>query len=536
MKKDGIKEILDNHPQYRETLFCRGYIVTNRVLSTGEYPFYGLWNTKSLGHLKNSGELLIHFHPWQHCCTLEQNGISIALVGHAYNPFDMKYKEDEILMDCLNAYKKGKNDFFDKISELTGVHIIIINDGAALLVVQDCSGMQSCCYGVIQKDIYITSSPQMIADICGLEMDPFVKKLTGKWFYRFGRQYLPGNLSPHRELKKLGANTCLEFKGEFSIKRFFPLKPHPELEPSEYKNALNSIAKLMKNNIQLCLLKWKRPAISVSGGMDSRTTLACANGFYDRLKCFNFHCKPSELEDTKAATKICALAGIPLIVYPISRSNWQIKDFYLLKKIVIHNSSYTNTTPEHELRKYIYLYRKNDFDVELKSWIFETFRVMLERKYAVRFPVTLTPRHFSIFQTRYIFDSAILLKSDEYYRQYLEKINLAEPLYNYKHTDSFYWEFAYSFWGQQVVNAQNIFRHTVTMPLNNRKMLDMAFSFPKEYRKQDMVQKEIMNIANKNIGSTQKIIKNPYLGYKKILLEKLYYRYAMLLSHRKCIK
>ncbi|MCK9265920.1 asparagine synthase-related protein [bacterium] len=533
MKKNKIKEILDNHPHYRETLFCRGYLITNSKVNLSSYPFYDQWKKCPFGSLNNDFELNIFCHKWQNCYIYEKNGLKISLIGHAYNPFDMKHKEEEILKDCLMAYTQSLEAFFDKISELTGIHLIILNDNGKLIAVQDCSGRQACCYGLLKKDVYITSHPQLVADICNLDMDPFIKKLTGKWFYKYSNNHLPGNLTPYKELKNLGPNIYLEYKESFNINRFFPVKPHPELKPEEYEKTVDSIISLLNKNIQLCVQRWKKTAISLTGGVDSKTTLACANGLYDKLKCFTFHSKPSEVIDANAAYIICKELGIDHKIYPIQNNNLEVKDYSLLKQVITHNLSYSSILKENEVRKYIYFYRKEDFDVELKSNVSEIGRVSREQRGGVIFPDILTPRHFSVLQAKYVFSPFLMRKADNCYANYLKEINLDMPLYNYKHIDLHFWEIYSTFWGSTVIVGQNIFRRTVTMPFNNRKLIDMFLWFPKEYRKSDMLHKEITKRANSLISTLEINIRSPYLSNKRILLEKLYYKYTFLFYRKK---
>ena len=527
-----IKEILEELPQYRETLFCRGYLITTREFKDlSGYPFYGGWKRMLFGKFRGAG-INIYCHKWQECHVCEKDGIRAALIGHAYNPFDMKYAETAILEDCIGAFNQSREAFFDKVSELTGIHLIILKDTDSLIGVQDCAGIKSCYYGRVGSDMYITSHPQLAGDICGLPADPFVKELTGKWCFKFGQKYLPGNLSPYGEFKRLGPNTFLELKKGFRVQRFYPSKPHPEAAPEEYGRVLAKIGSLIKKNVELCTLKWKSPAVSLSGGMDSKTTLACADGLYGRLKFYSFHCKPSEVADANAAHRICRSIGLKHKIYPIPGKTEAIKDYQALRKIIFHNASYLGVPPEREVRKYIFLYRLNDFDVELKSWISEIGRAVWERKYGVIFPGVLTPRHFSIFQTRYLFAPRLLEKSDNLYREYLEEINLEKPLYNYEHTDSYCWEFAFGAWGSNVSIPQDIFSYTVTMPMNNRKLMDMFLWFPHEYRKNDMVHKELIKLANKQIYNLNISFHNADAGKKRIFLEKMYYRYASLFNRK----
>lgn len=523
--KDEISKALEEHIEYQEALFCRGYVVTNNTLDyIGKYPFYNNWKKFELGVLDKK-IINIYYHKWQECYVQERDGITIGLIGHAYNPFNMKYLEEDIIKECIEAYKKNKEVFFDKISELTGIHLIVVNNGDELLIVQDCGGMKTCYYGKIDNYIYLTSHPQLIGDLCDLTIDSFVRKLKDKWFFSIGGKYLPGNLSPYKELKRLGPNTYVSYSKIFKVKRFYPIKDHIQVKEDEYDKTLEEIGKLINKNIELCSLKWDRPAISLSGGMDSKTTLACANGLYDKFKYYSFHCKEQEIQDANAAHTICDRIGVNHKIYAIPDTNEEISDYEMLKKIIYHNTSYVGNPPEHEIRKFIYLFRLEDFDVELKSWISEIGRAMWERKYGITLPEILTPRHFSIFQTRYFGAPYLLKRSDEYYREYLKETGILTPLYNYEHSDIFYWEFRFGSWGGNVVTAQDIFRHTVTMPMNNRKLIEMFLWFPHEFRKNDLVNKGIIKASNKVIDDLDITVHNTYLGGRRILVEKLYYLY-----------
>ena len=51
--------------------------------------------------------------------------------------------------------------------------------------------------------------------------------------------------------------------------------------------------------------KWDKPAISLTGGCDSKTTLACTKGEYENYNYFSYISNDSEEVDAIAAKKIC---------------------------------------------------------------------------------------------------------------------------------------------------------------------------------------------------------------------------------------
>ena len=515
--KDEIKAFLDNHTKYRELLFRRGYLVTDKKIDTDQYPFYGLWKEASLGPY----QLYVHASQTYYKCSLNQR--SIAIVGHAYNPFDMKWDENQVCIDLLNAYDKGLTEYFDKVSELTGLHVIILVDGESIIECQDACSLTGCYFGKIDGHVYIAEHPQLIGDLCNLSVDPMIEKLVSSKCYNIGNRHLPGNKTPYRELKRLGANTYLRYDGGFSIRRFYPYQPHPEFRTEQEKtNAIHRIGDLIHNGIECCARKWERCSISLSGGTDSKTTLACANGLYERFSYFSFYSKPQELIDAQGAHKICEKLGLEHTIYPIPDSNEDMPGFDIVKKILRHNTSYFVNLADNEIRKYLFLHDLDAYDIELKSWASETARVFLERKYKVRMPEILTERHCSIFQTRYFGHPLLLKWSDREYYRFLREIGLERPLFNFEHADLFYWEVRMGCWGVSVISSQQLY-HRMSMPMNNRKILELFLGLPREERKTDAVHKAIMAYMNQAVVDADVEIPNLYFHSYRIWMEKLYY-------------
>lgn len=516
--KDIIERVLKEKPQFQDLLFAGGYLITDlKNIPSGKYPFFGKWNSV----LVNDYHILFHTKHKVH--QYKTGRITFLLIGHAYNPFQMVADESQILKQCSDSYAKSKEDFLDYISELTGIHLILVFEDRKILAVQDCTGMKSCYYGKTREHVFLTSHCQLVDDLVGLTNDKMVERLLKSASYRRGSKYLPGDLTPFSELRRLGPNTYLNYDGEFSIRRFYPSSAHPEFMVSEGREVFERIAELLRNNLKLCAKKWERPAISLSGGVDSRTTLAAANGLYDRFKNYSFHCKQQELNDATTAHSICDVLGLPHSIYPIPEQNEDIPDFDIYRSIISHNSAYVSVPGDHEIRKYAFLSKLKAFDVELKSWASEIGRAFWERRYGLLFPKRLIPRHFSIFQSRYLFAPILQIWSDAEYKDYLERSELVSSPYNYEHSDLFYWEFRFGSWGTIVTQGQEVFGFEVTMPLNNRKLMDMFLWFEHNFRKRDGVNKEVTRINNEKISSLNLNVHNDYLNSKRTLMEKAFY-------------
>lgn len=282
--KNYLINELDKNENYRELLFRRGYLLTDKkVDDVSSYPFYNIWEYSQVGNYH------LYVQEKQTFYIQSEGDIYSIIIGHAYNPFDMKYDENELCQDLISCYQNSVARYFDKVSEFTGLHVIILIDGNKVIACQDACGLTGCYFGKINGSMYITEHPQLIADMFDLKMNANVEKLVQSKCYNIGNRHLPGNITPYDELKRIGANTYVEYNNDFYIKRFYPICAHPEFTTDEEKEiGVKKIGDLIHNGIECCSKKWNRCTISLSGGTDSKTTLACANGLYDKFSYFSF--------------------------------------------------------------------------------------------------------------------------------------------------------------------------------------------------------------------------------------------------------
>ncbi len=523
-KKSEIEKLLFEYPQYRDALYCRGYLITEGDVNGEAYPFYGQWKRKEICGYK------VLLHPYLDNAYFEQDHISYLLLGHIYNPFAGISDEQRLLADCHQAYKKGKKALADCVYEWTGVFALYIFDDN-ITVIQDCAGYKGVYYGTVMGKCVFTDHPQLAGDLYGLNIDRFIQKLIRNRFYNIGNRYLPGDMSIFRELKRSGANVFLEYKNNnFTIKRFYPIRCHEEAATQEdYERAITKAGEVLHNSIALILEKWDNVSVSLTGGTDSKTTLASANGYYDKLGYFSFISKEAEGIDARAAHDICCRLGLEHRMHSIPDDNSEIEDFEVLKAIMEHSIGYIMNLPDYETRKYIYLYRLNAFTTEIKSQISEIVRVFFERKYGMQMPEEFAPRHCSILQTRYFLSPGLLRKSDKAYKEFMEKFDFGRQKYNYETADLYYWEVRMANWGM-LVNTSLDLCHRLTYPFNNRRLIDIFLSIPREIRIKDEAHNDIIKMFNKEIYDMKISVHNEYHNRRRVFMERLYFKYRTMLQ------
>lgn len=483
MKKEQFVNMLEQHPQLKEDLFIRGFLITNRTdLNLETFPFYGNWTVSRSGGFQFITHPLTGAHIYQ-----VDKSHTFFLMGHAYNPFTMEIDEVRILKRIADSY--GTGQYVKRINELTGVFVYgcIIDDVMTYLV--DPSGMQSAAAGIIDNHFYLTSHPQLVGDICGLDMDPFVSQLIQyKWYGRVMGPYLPGNLTPFTELKRLVPSIAYKYaenKGVIRHKRFWPLKNIDiAYDEKEYNEVITQAVDILHNNMQLVSEKWDSPWISLTGGIDSNTTFAAANGFYDKFKTFSYISAEKEIRDAKAARTISERFDVPHYEYQIPNTNDGIELFEERRELFRHNNGYVAELYDNEARKKFYLRDHADCDVEVKSWVSETIRAYWYKHYGRKSMPPLSPKLFRNLYKIFILNRPLAHKIDKLFASYIKEFEYDKIPSAYPPADMHYNEVTWGSWGGLNISEMK-YCFDITFIYNNRVFFDLMFRVPLEKRISD---------------------------------------------------
>lgn len=488
-----LKEAIAERPDLQKFLFIRGFLLTDKKIENlDDFPFYGNWNeTQRDGYyFYTHNKTSVHF---------ASNGkVTLFLLGHCYDPFLMEIEEERILADILKDY--GTDKYYDRISEITGVYVTGAIENGQIKFSVDPSGVQSACYGVIDNCFYMSSHPQLIGDICNLEMDEFIKELIAyKWYGRVMGPYLPADLSPFESVKRIVPNIEYTYKNNsLSHKRFWPLKPFEFAEGKEYEKVIKESADILKKNMELISKKWEHPWISLTGGIDSNTTFAAANGMYDKFETFSYISAPKEVPDAEAAKKISDAFDVKHHVYNIPDNSDEIADYDLKVEIQRHNSGYVAERRENESRKRFYLEENCGCDVEVKSWVSEVIRGRwykhLNRK---TFP-KLSPKLYRSLYKIFVFNRPLAHKLDKIFAKYIKEFEYDKIPDCYPPTDMQYNEVVMGSWGGLNISEMK-FCFDLTFPYNNRKLLDTLFRVPLEKRISDEHHLDMKKYLNKKL-------------------------------------
>lgn len=493
-----LKEKLDNRKDLQPMLFRRAWLVSKESLDDklNSFPFYGNWNSADLGgiHIYVHNTLNIHH--------IETGGAILFLLGHCYNPFTMEYEEEKCLLRIGESL--GKVDFWEKVSEITGVFVLGWLDKAGnISVITDPSGMQSSYYGEVNGNFLVTSHCQILGDLYDLKMNELTKELLDyKWYYRVMGPYLPGDMTQFDEVTRIVPNVVYTYNiknGTVTHKRFYPLTDNPQVrDEQEYQKVIKEAADILKNGADLIAKKWKRPAISLTGGIDSNTTFAACNGHYNEFATFSYLSAHKETIDVEAAQKIAARFKTNHHIFHIPENNEELTDFELKKEIINHNDGYIYRLYDNEMRKRIYLEKELPYDVEIKSWVSETIRAYWYKHYGRKSMPKLSAKLFRNLYKIFITNRSLAHKIDKVFEAYIEKYDYRKISSDYLPADLHYNEVTWGSWGGPNISDMKLYTD-ITFLYNNRVFLDLLLRVPLEKRISDEHHLDMKKYLNKEL-------------------------------------
>ena len=510
---EEMKSVLAEYPQYREKLYCRGFLLTDRAdLKPDEYPFYGNWRTLDIAP---DGEaplyLLTHFQTAAYTVTV--SGITHFLVGHAYNPYSMEYREADILRHAATSLQECEAAYWQYEGDLTGVFCIGFVRGGQVVFSTDCTGMQLVYYGTAAGHFFLTSHSKLVADLCGLVQDDYITRLVNSRFYHYWGTFLPGDLSPYQELKRVVPNFSYGYdrrERSFSFHRFFPTQKIEEVSEDAYPGVLREVSDTLERTMQLIAQKWpdRRAAISVTGGRDSTTTLASASKLYDKFGYFSYISNPAEKVDADAATIICRKLGLPHTVYTIPEESELYTDIDVIRKILECNAGCIGHNNRNDVKKRIYLHQIHDFDVEVKSWVDEISRCEAQNKYNTeRFPKKPSVGYYRCMW-KVIVHPRLIRESNRVFRSFLQTYYSEESLSRLFWTDYFFWEFAWGAGEGCFLTSEHKFSSDITIPYNHRRLLATMLTAPYRKRLHSEIQMDTIRRFDKRIEDADAHVKD----------------------------
>ena len=476
-----------------------------------------------------SGYLFL-VHSAQSISVYQNENDYYVLIGHAYNPFSNEIDE-KVILNKLSSIN-NENDYRNYFDQLTGIFAYFVIKEGKIISTSDCSGIYPVYYCKDNNEIYYSSYSQLIADILSFKESDYVKSMKRSKLFHFYGWFLPGDLSPYNEVKRIIPNTEIVYNGDFSCVRFYPRKEYKPILDSEYNSAIEYISELLQNNLKLISEKWNNPAISLTGGVDSQTTLASAKKVQNKFSYYSYISLPREKTDALAAEKICNDKNLNHRIFEIECDKSKLSDFDDVDSIVERHYSYLGHGNENDICKRICLSEDFNYDIEVKSWVSEVYRASRYKMYGkTSFPKEVTPRMLTTMYKVFLFDRKSAKSTDDYFDDYLINTSLKNCLkrFNYPWTEFFVWEIVFGGWGSLSLVGEHFLSNNITIPYNNRAILDFLMRMPLSKRISDELNFDLIKYMDRDLYDLHIHIINGNETKVREFAEKSYYRVHSLL-------
>lgn len=517
-----MKEILEQekYQRFRKYVYVRGYLITDRSsIELNKYPFYEEWNVVTLFKFK------VYIHMKQKCFIYNDKDKKFFIIGHCYNPFSGEKDEDIIVKRLAEHYQK--HTYFDYLNQLTGNFVVgYEKKNGRLSFTCDATGMQTAYYGKIGEYFYVSSHSYLIGDICNLQFDPYVRKLVNYRFYRLFGKMLPGDMSAYKNVRHVIPNFQIVYKdGKISRKRFWPIEQVvTDISKAVYNEKIKFSAETLHNSLRLISEKWPgKTAISLTGGCDSKTTLACAKELYDSFDYFSYISSEAEKVDAEAAEKICRKLGLKHRTYKIPGQDSDCKDIEIWRAVLRRNCGEIGENNSNDVRKRAYFAHHHDFDVEVKSWVSEIVRAYYNKRFDKKnFPKYPTARYLTSMYKVFFWQRGLVRQTDRQFQKYLNEYYTKDIFDKVSWTDLIFWEYRVSSWNGLVISNEHSLSFDITIPYNNRILLQTLLGTPLEKRINDQCHKDIQKLMNRKIADVGISVTDMKHTQKRAQFEKLY--------------
>lgn len=524
----NIRSIFEEYPQYKEQLFCRGFLITNASdINMEGFPFYANWKKQQIG----SYAIITHKKQKAKAIVLEDRGDSfLALIGNCLNPFTQEISLTSILDKIKNSLDFNLENPLDNpvsleyINELTGSFFLVCYYNNKLIALTDPAGMLFSCYARINDTIYISSHTQLIADISHCTKDEYTKELEKyPYFHKYGL-YFPGDHTQYQEIRRFLQNHfTIICKDSCSFARFYPGKMVILPKLADYTQIIKTAVDILRNTLKCVTLKYRQPAISLTGGMDSKTTLAASKNFSDQFLYYSYDSMPGDRIDAQAANKICRHLNLTHRIYSIPYNDQDFENLEITRSILEHNNGGYRVN-KNDVRKRHFFMTHQDFDVEVKSWVSEIARANYCKKFGLKhMPHHLTPRHITSIYKLFTTQTQLKKQTDSIFSDFLQKTKLHELPPQYDESDFVLWEFRYPAWGGITITAEHSYSNEIFIPYNNRILLDILLRTPLDNRITDQLHHDLIAYANAKVDELGITVTNWNETKLRMWCEKTYF-------------
>lgn len=390
--------------------------------------------------------------------------------------------DDELLEDLLINYHNDYSEFLNTLDFIGGRYTIILGTNDTIFVFPDAAHTRSTYY-TLDKNI-ISSHVHLINDQIKNRRSNISYAISNALYY-----------TPYDNIRSLIPNHFVNLKSK-KYTRFFP-RENNKFKYVEEEEKFQLFERFWKEQAQYFFNKYENFVLSLSGGGDSRFTMAMLRDHLEKIQFFTY-ANNDTFDERNATSKMLSIDNI--IVKQILRDiNIKHNFFYLDKekralteeenKIVNKNTIskhsaylipfFLNNYPQNNLKHF----RANLLEIGQARYL----RNKLKNSSLKEVGLTFDNKY-----KKFLKDSDDISLYRKQYNEFIEKLNYGTNVYDYHLLDMYNWEMRLSRWHSEILNTHDPVFDTITL-YNHRALIDVSLSFSYEKRRDEYMFKELIN-------------------------------------------
>lgn len=448
---------IDAFEDFRHLRFVRGYYLTEREpLDLGQH-----WVTADLG------AYTLGWDQRTPSASAAKGSRSVFLIGRAFHLGLNTSSLREIARHLLNTRQASREAYNRALYDLAGRYIVIDHSADGTFLQTDASGMRTAYYATAGGTV--SSHAALTAQLVGDKRASSFGSST--WFKGTKAATHPGRSTEYEAVSMLTPNTELDVSAA-KINRVGPFPRGPELTAEQ---AASEIVPLLQRQLE-ALVAEGRPLVSLTAGLDSRTTLAVTYPVRDKVTYFSYVTRRPGREsasepDMEFARDLCAEHGLKHEIVTVDT---------ILAKGDLHSVMRENSTRMHAPSIAAAYREQLPFDsLHIRSNIYEIGRSFFRKANPGKVLKPLTADEFAKKVARNQ-DHESYPESIEAFKDWLDVTGFSE-VEGYDPYDLYYWEFRMGRWLPAAMVESDIAHDTYTV-VNCRRILELFLSVSEEDR------------------------------------------------------
>lgn len=404
----------------------------------------------------------------------------VVFLGRGVHLSDWVTDVGDLAALLLEARKEGRKPYLDELEQLCGRYVVIDGGAGCAFLQSDAAGMRSAFFSIGRTPGIFASHSSLVAQALGGERSRYGAK---NWMSDNGAYALPGRVTHYRNVVQLTPNTEVELYTR-KVTRVFPRGP---MEEAGSHAVAEQLLPLLQGQL-LRLSEGGAPLImSLSAGLDSRTSLALSRPMKDRIEYFTYDRRygggighEGLRQDVEVAQQLAQVHEL--------RHRLVVVEGATLPPAVAEIMRQISPRAHGHPLAYQYRFQLPLDAIHIRSNLFEIGRSYY-RGYRRKWP-KMTPHLMRSLLTRGKSESPDILKAFELFFAATE----FDRIYNYDPLDLYYWEHRMGTWLTSHIIESDIAHDTWTV-INSRRIYSMLLSVPLAERLDASVYRHLIHMS-----------------------------------------